>query len=354
MAAILGLGTTHYPGLWMNDEDMSLILKRTLNGKRLDPRLKDSSIWPDAMRQEWSDDDGTAAAGRHRVRCLAALHEQRRLLDEFQPDFVVMFGDDQYENFTEDIVPPFCVYLADEMYSRPYDVPETSTFPHINYWGEPRDAVFRHAGHPEGGRYLLNRLNQAGMALPYAYRLRYPRGLPHAFINTLLYLDAERRGFDHPVLPFHVNCYGGDLIRMHGGLMPPSETSAEPDPSSPGPRQCFQLGRAVGAALRDSPWRVALVASSSWSHAFLTPRHGWLYPDHDSDRALLEQLQRGDFRHWHELTTTQLEAAGQHALLNWIVLAGAMTELGQRPRIIDYIETYVFNANRCFAAFDPA
>ena len=30
------------------------------------------------------------------------------------PDFVLMFGDDQYENFKEDLLPPFCVYAFDE------------------------------------------------------------------------------------------------------------------------------------------------------------------------------------------------------------------------------------------------
>ncbi|MEK7943914.1 hypothetical protein WKR98_04125 [Pigmentiphaga sp. YJ18] len=354
MAEILGLGATHYPGFWMHDDDMSVILKRTLNGKRLDPALQDTRNWPEAMREEWGDDEGAAAAGRHRARCFRAFDEQRRLLDAFQPDFILMFGDDQYENFTEDVVPPFCVYLADTMASRPYDVPESSPFPGRNQWNEPKAATFRHTGHPQGGRYLLNRLNEAGLALPYAYRLRYDRGLPHAFINTLLYLDAGRRGFPHPVVPFHVNCYGGDLIRMHGGLAPPSEAGAEPDPASPSPRQSFELGRAIARALAASPWRVAIVASSSWSHAFLTPRHGWLYPDHESDRARLDELTRGGFRQWDTLTTASLEAAGQHELLNWIVLAGAMTELGHRPRIIDYIETYVFNANRCFAVFDPA
>lgn len=261
MAEILGLGATHYPGFWMRDDDMSVILKRTLNGKRLDPSLRDTRNWPEAMREEWGSDDGAAAAGRHRARSFRAFDEQRRLLDAFQPDFILMFGDDQYENFTEDIVPPFCVYLADTMVSRPYDVPESSPFPRRNHWDEPRTASFRHTGHPEGGRYLLNRLNEAGLALPYAYRLRYDRGLPHAFINTLLYLDADRRGFPHPVVPFHVNCYGGDLIRMHGGLAPPSEAGAEPDPASPSPANASNWARPSRA-----PWPLRPGAWRSWPH----------------------------------------------------------------------------------------
>ena len=41
------------------------------------------------------------------------------------------------------------------------------------------------------------------------------------------------------------------------------------DPPSPSPKRFMDLGAATARALRDSPFRVALLASSSWSHAFL-------------------------------------------------------------------------------------
>ena len=53
---------------------------------------------------------------------LAAMRTVRQHLDAFAPDLVVIFGDDQYENFIEDIVPPFCIYIVDQMASRPFDV----------------------------------------------------------------------------------------------------------------------------------------------------------------------------------------------------------------------------------------
>ena len=58
--------------------------------------------------------------------------------------------------------------------------------------------MFHHRGHVDGARYLANRLMQSGMPVPYAYQLRYGFGLAHAFINTLLYLDLDRTGFDYP------------------------------------------------------------------------------------------------------------------------------------------------------------
>ena len=59
----------------------------------------------------------------------------------------------------------------------------------------------------------------------------------------------------------------------------------ELDPPSPSPRRHFDLGAACARILKDSPWRVALVASSSWSHAFLTRKHYYLYPDHAADQG---------------------------------------------------------------------
>jgi hypothetical protein len=98
---------------------------------------------------------------------------------------------------------------------------------------------------------------------------------------------------------------------------------------------------------------VALVASSSWSHAFLTGKNHWLWPDMEADRALFEELRAGDYDAWRRVSTAQLEAAGQQELLNWMCLAGAMDELERKPEILDYIETYVFNSNKCLAIFKP-
>jgi Catalytic LigB subunit of aromatic ring-opening dioxygenase len=352
MAEIIGVGLTHYPGLHMLDEDMSVYLRRTLSGTRIPERVKDPKNWPAEMRAEWADDEGAAAGRAHRERCFAAIRTIRSRLDAFRPDLVLIFGDDQYENFVEDIVPPFCIYIVDEMESLPFDIDPQSTLPRRNIWNEGPQTVFRHQGHPGAARFLANRLAEEGMHLPYAYRLRYRRGLAHAFINTLLFLDVDRKGFSYPVVPFHVNCYGGALVRSRGGAIAPSDIADEPDPPAPSPAACFDVGRAVGRALAKSPWRIALIGSSSWSHAFLTRKNDWLYPDHLSDRARLAELREGRFASWRELTRKQLEAAGQHELLNWIALAGAMSELGKKVEILDYVETYVMNSNKCFAVFE--
>lgn len=351
MAEILGLGVTHYPGLYAQDRDMANLLRRTLSGQRVPERAKDVANWPAKMREEWGEDGGASAARVHRERCFAAFRSIRARLDRFRPDFVMIFGDDQYENFVEDIVPPFCLYILDEIESQPFEAEPGDAPEPPNIWQEEPTTCFRHSGHAEGARFIANRLADMDMYLPYAYRLRSSKGLAHAFINTLLYLDADRTGFDYPVVPLHVNCYGGALVRSQGGRLRLSEIAREPDPPAPSAAACFDVGRALGRAVMQSPWRVAMIASSSWSHAFLTRKYDWLHPDHASDRQRLEELRNNRFDCWRGLTRDQLEDGGQHELLNWVTLAGAMTELGRRAEVIDYVETYVLNSNKCFAAW---
>jgi hypothetical protein len=156
-------------------------------------------------------------------------------------------------------------------------------------------------------------------------------------------------------VPISVNCYGRRIIVCRGYMeslenpIPPSDF----DPPSPSPARCFDLGAACARALIKSPWRVALVASSSWSHAFLTRKHSYLYPDTESDRALHKALEEGDYDVWRTMTLDQVEDSGQHEILNWSCLVGAMSELNRKPDYSVFIETNVMNSNKVIATFRP-
>jgi hypothetical protein len=352
VAEILGLGVTHYPGLMVPDAQMATVLVTTLASDRVPPALKDPARWPEPMRREWGGDGGTTAAVEHRRRLVEGFRAVRKQLDAFAPDFVLIFGDDQYENFREDLVPPFCVFAFPEVECRPHA--RHGLFGNANVWGEGPDARFRVRGHPAGGKYLAARLLAAGFDMPYAYRSRYELGLAHAFINTVLYLDYDRQGFPYPVVPFHVNCYGASVIRHRGGLAHlEALDAADADPPGPSAARCFEVGAATARILGGSPWRVAVVASSSWSHAFLTAKTHWLHADLEADRTRVEELRAGRFAGWRELTRSELEDAGQHEFLNWVCLAGAMHALGRRAQVLDFVETWIFNSSKCFAVFPP-
>ncbi len=311
---------------------------------RIPEHMKDPANWPEPMRLEWGDDEGITAHKAHRARVFSAFRKIREEIDAFQPDFILMWGDDQYENFKEDIIPPFCVLAYEQLTFQPYHRLRGRP----NIWGEPADKTFTNPGHHKAGRFLASRLLEEGIDMSYAYKPLHEDGLGHAFANTLLFLDLDRKGFNYPVLPVAVNCYGSAVIRNRGGG---AQYSDEPDPPSPSPRRCFEMGQATARVLKDSPWRVVLMASSSWSHAFLTEKNHLLYPDLESDRAMLEQLRAGEYTEWRDVPLAQMEAAGQQEVLNWVCLAGAMAELGYKANILDWVETWVFNAPKCLAVF---
>jgi hypothetical protein len=148
-----------------------------------------------------------------------------------------------------------------------------------------------------------------------------------------------------------MNCYGRSVI-SHRGFVRFDDPDAPPDPPSPSPRRFFDLGAATARILRDSEYRAVLIGSASWSHAFLTDKHSWLYPDAQADQARLVELRSNQFNRWRDLTLTDIEDAGHHEFLNWITLAGAMAELGHQARVVDYVESYTYNSNKAFVLFE--
>lgn len=348
MAEILGLGVTHQPTLTARQLQPNS-LRGTLRDPGLPEELRTPDGWPEAMRREWGDDEGATGAERHREALLPELRAARKVLDDFAPDFVVIWGDDQYENFREDIIPPFCVMAYDGFDVRPWEGQRKE-----NYWQEPEDTRFQLAGHRAGAKYLTTGLLERGIDTSYAYRPLH-HGLGHAFLNTVLYLDWDRVGFPYPVVPFQVNSYGRNVIATKG--LQPSLANPVPeedlDPPSPSPARCFDLGVATAQALVDSPWRVALIASSSWSHAFLTRKHWYLYPDHEADREKFAAMERGEYDRWRDTSLAQIEESGQQEMLNWFCLIGAMSELGRRPDHATMIETHIMNSNKVIASFLP-
>ena len=353
MGQILGIGTTHSPPLSLPESAAVAYVHQALNAPNADPRYRDRANWPAEMRDEMGADEGVASSDAHRRRLIENFRAQRRMLDEFRPDFVMIFGDDQYENFKEDLIPPFCVYgLDDEFDARPWT--RKRYVENGNAWNEPKDWRFRLRGQREGAKYVTSELIRRGVCMPYAYTL-HEELLPHAFLNTLLYLDYDRAGFPYPVVPFHVNCYGSEVLQTKGGhrahLFAKLEKQGLPDPPGPSAAMCMDVGRLLAKILAPSPYRVALIASSSWSHAALSTNTNRMLPDHEADRRMLDAFRAGDYAYWRSRTTEQLCAAGQHEIYNWMMLAGAMEEMKRKPAIDDYVETWLFQSNKVFASF---
>jgi hypothetical protein len=316
-----------------------------LQNPKLPAALREPAGWPEAMRAEWGADEGVSAARRHRSDLVAALMKTRAAMDEFDPDFVVIWGDDQYENFREDVVPPYCISAYERF---------KITVPAGNVWGEPAGELYETPGHMPGAKYLTSGLIEDGFDAAYAYKPLH-HSLGHAFANAVLYLDYNRVGFPYPIVPVSINCYGRRVISQRGGF-PDFERTLEEgdfDPPAPTPRRLFDLGAATARILAASPWRVAVLASSGWSHAFLTEKNHFLYPDTPADRRMYEALRGGDYETWRDYSALAVEESGQQELLNWMCLAGALKELGRKPVSTEFIDTWIFNSSKAFLISPP-
>ncbi len=352
MAEFLGLGITHYPLLAGTDEHMAGLLRWTLTDPDIPDAAKDPAGWPELMRQEWGTDNGVAAAAHHRAELREGLARCRKELDEFRPDIVVVWGDDQYENFREEVVPPFCVLAYGETEVQPFELMNRRGSP--NAWGMPDDTAFTMRGDRAAALALADGLITEGFDMAYSYAKRAGAPFPHAIGNTQMFLDYDHAGteFPYPILPITVNCYGQHAIARRGGLARFAEISAEQlDPVGPTPARCMDLGAAVARTLAAGDTRVALVASSSWSHAFLVDKDWHLRPDTAADRRLYDAFVAGDTATWRAVTGAQVVDAGQHEMLNWFCLVGAMQQLGLPLDWSTFVTTDVFNSNKCFAVY---
>jgi hypothetical protein len=350
MAEIQLLGMTHYPPFAWADEFMSGIHHRILADPGVPEEAKDPAGWPAPMQAEWGTDGGRASAPNHRAALIDGFDRVRGALEGFDPDVVIVWGDDQYENFREDLIPAVSVLAYPDREVQPYQTRVGRSFP--SYWDEPTDHSITIKGRPDIGRDLAAGLLEDGFDIAYAYQPLHDQQLAHAFLNTVLFLDHRRTGFPWPIVCMPINCYGSKVIASHGAWQP-FGTEVQPDPPSPSPRRLMDMGSAVVRHFRGTNLRVSLVASSSWSHAFLVD-HTWrLRPDTVADRALYRALVDADFATWEGVSTDEVVHAGQQEVLNWFALMGAARELGADLAWSEFVETWIFNSNKVFAAWEP-
>lgn len=354
---VIGLGMTHYPMITTTDEHMASLLRGTLKDPDIPAEAKDPLNWSPLARREWGDDRGSTAAATHRAALRAGFDRCRAELDAFQPDVLVVWGDDQYENFREEVVPSFCVLVYGDTEVDPLGVVNRRNHP--NAWGLPRDGQsFTMRGAPDFAKALARFVLDDGIDIAYSYEKRAGINFPHAFANTQLFLDYDNVGkaFPYPIVPLAVNCYGEHVIARRGGMATFAEINAgrSLDPPGPSPLRCFQFGEAVGRFLRTTDARVAIVASSSWSHAFLHDKAWHLRPDTEADLRLYKAMVANDMDTWKATSTAEIIEAGQHEMLNWFCLLGAIEELGLTLEWSDFIETEIFNSNKAFALYRPA
>lgn len=351
MAEVLGLGMTEFPAFRFRDDARMLdVFARAYGRLPSASRWHDRAAWPEPMLAELSDDEGLSAARAHRAAAIGYLRQLRKALDEFAPDAVIFCLEDHYENFHEDILPPYCVLAYDKITVRPYTVHGEARFAD-NVWGQSVDTVWTLPGAAALGVRLAAALAAEGVEIPVSFAPLHGDEVAHPFAGAFRYLDWDDVGFPYPSVLLHVNAYGSSEVARHFQL-PADRDGQAVRLRAPSPRNTFELGQALGRALRDRvAGRIAVVAGSSWSHASLAGANDFFFPDVAADQQRFDELRRGEYASWADVDLDDMEQSGQIEMLTWYPLVGLLNVLRPDCHLLEQLTTYLFNSTKVFAIY---
>lgn len=248
-------------------------------------------------------------------RCRRRVAELGEWLRDEDPDVLVIPGDDQREWIMADLQPAFTVFHGESVTNLAFDEERAKQEPSVVYRmraTEPAsDQVY--PVQSDLAVQVIEELVDKGFDVAASAEQPMgpngPRQLGHAwgFVYRQLLRDQAK-----PLVPVLINTFY--------------------PPNRPSPKRCFELGLALGRAIRswDSDKRVAVGASGGMTHFVI---------DEDFDRRLLAALEHGDLDYILGLDDAWFRA-GTSEIKNWLVAGGALAESGLTMRLLDYVPCY--------------
>jgi hypothetical protein len=235
------------------------------------------------------------------------LNFLRAKIHALRPDILLVVGDDQNENFLENNLPQFSIYLGKELVAANRDGRTGETY----------------RCDSEAAWTLLEQCVEAGIDL--AYSTEFPKNhlISHAHREPLEYLQIDG---GVSIVPIFINA-------IH---VP-----------APTPSRCYQFGAALKKAIGLLPAdkRVAVYASGGLSH--FSAGYPWNHYKgpctlgsicQDFDRKLIDWMQNGQGRQLADLTNPDLIQNGEIELRQWITLMGMIG--ARKPELLAYEPFY--------------
>jgi hypothetical protein len=298
---VIGIGTSHSPQLSIRAKDWDNLLKKDETDPRLDypgllqrarPGLA-AELTPEKFRQR---DEA----------CLKAVKDLGDALQKASADVVVVFGDDQQEQFHDDNMPMFAIYHGKSLPVVRHNNLRPAAWKDAEARGWADTAAEYETDH-ELAAYLVRALTEAEFDIARCNKLRAEIGVGHAF--SFLYRRILPGG-KVPMVPVMVNTY-----------YPPNQ---------PTPKRCYAFGQAVRRAIEswDSNKRVAIMASGGLSHVVI---------DEEIDAMVIDGLKNKKPDVLFQLPRQKLRG-GTSEILNWVALAGAMEN--RDLKYLEYVTTY--------------
>ena len=298
---VIGIATSHSPQLSIRAKDWDYLLKKD----ETDPRLD----YPSLLQRAKPGLAAELTPEKFRERdeaCLKAVKDLGDALHKANPDVVVVFGDDQQEQFHDDNMPMFAIYHGKALPVVRHNNLRPAAWKDAEERGWAETAPEYETDH-ELAAYLVRALTEAEFDIARCNKLRAEIGVGHAF--SFLYRRVLPGG-KLPMVPIMVNTY-----------YPPNQ---------PTPKRCYAFGQAVRRAIEswNSNKRVAIMASGGLSHVVI---------DEEVDAMVIDALKNKKPEVLFQLPRQRLRG-GTSEILNWVVLAGAMEN--RELKYFEYVTTY--------------
>jgi hypothetical protein len=290
---VLGVGTSHTPQISVPWAEWPT-LGRTQEPSPHIPKDLDAQLQPEVFQR------------RHSA-AQAAVKQLGQVLRNADLDAIVIFGDDQHEQFDDSNMPAIAIYHGEGFSLKRREYGERTPG-----WMKVEAANWEQtqAEYPNSSglaQHLIAGLTEREFEITRCSRLRENVGIGHAFSFLYRRLWPECQV---PIVPVMLNTY-----------FPPNQ---------PTPKRCYQLGQAIRESVAE--WhdgrRVAVMASGGLSHIVI---------DEPLDQQLLDALRAKDKQALFGFPRPLLKGGTSEAL-NWIAVSGATEHL--EMRLIDYIPGY--------------
>jgi 3-O-methylgallate 3,4-dioxygenase len=298
---VIGIGTSHSPQLSIRANDWEYLLKKY----ETDPRLD----YPGLLKRAKPGLERELTPEKFRERdeaCQAGIQTLGEALRASKADVVVIFGDDQQEQFHDDNMPTFAIY-----HGKSIPVVKDNNHRPAGWKDAERrgwaDTASQYETEQELANHLIRTLVDAEFDIARCNKLRDEIGVGHAF--SFLYRRILP-GSALPMVPVMVNTY-----------YPPNQ---------PTPKRCYSFGQAVRKGIEswNSDKKVALMASGGLSHVVI---------DEEIDAMVIDGLKNNKPDVLFRLPREKLRG-GTSEILNWVALAGAMEN--RELKYFEYVTTY--------------
>ena len=298
---VLGIGTSHSPQLSVRASEWSVLQEKDEHDPRLDYQGLIKRARP-SIQQEL-----TPEKFRQRDEaCQRAIETLGDVLQRAEVDVVVVFGDDQHEQFQDDNMPTFAIYHGKSLPVVTHTGRNPAAWKAVEERGWAMTAPEYEANHALAD-HLISSLVDAEFDIARCNRLRPEIGVGHAF--SFLYRRVLPGG-KLPMVPVMVNTY-----------YPPNQ---------PTPKRCYAFGQAVRKAIDswDASKRVAVMASGGLSHVVI---------DEEIDEMTIDGLRNKKPEVLWGLPRERLWG-GTSEILNWVALAGVAESMDLK--FLEYVTTY--------------